>query len=464
MNAWGGQNQMRPVMVRTNPQMATTGVRFGAWLIDLLLLLAISVAWGLIATAAGVIAVNPDAEAQILASPFSPPSVPPYRADIPMVAVFAAALVVVYVAFATFSWSRMRGLPGQLALSLEVADAETGKNLSLWRALLRALVGIGVPGTLTAISAVAVMELASSPDWAGLVSNELSPDASRLVAIADIAWLLLAGWLLMLLVTTISSRRRQGWHDRAARSVVVRKGRLVPVWPAPVPTGFPPGMPPTGFPDPNWPAAAMPPAAPGQAPMQDSHGAASQLPSSPADPPYWPRAAEESAATPKSVAVTPVRRAAAYLFDGMILTGLFMVTGSIAISLLDPSVVAGGSAGTPVSDRTIILVGLMGGLEQLIYFVAWWTLGRGTAGQRLLGMEVAYAETSKSLSWMDSFLRWTILQGPIALAMIVPQAARDIVLLVAVSWSIYLVLRLYMDPTWIPPHDRFVNSRVAARR
>jgi hypothetical protein len=57
-----------------------------------------------------------------------------------------------------------------------------------------------------------------------------------------------------------------------------------------------------------------------------------------------------------------------------------------------------------------------------------------------------------------------ILQGPIALAMIVPQAARDIVLLVAVSWSIYLVLRLYMDPTWIPPHDQFVNSRVAARR
>jgi hypothetical protein len=289
------------------------------------------------------------------------------------------------------------------------------------------------------------------------------------VAIADIAWLLLAGWLLMLLVTTVSSGRRQGWHDRAARSVVVRKGRLVPVWPAPAPTGFPPGAPPTGLADPNWPAAAVPPATPGQAPMRDSHGAAWQLPAPPADPPpadppHWPRAAEGPAATAKSVAVTPARRAAAYLFDGMILAGLFMVTGSIAISVLDPSAVAGGSAGTPISDRTIILVGLMGGLEQMIYFVAWWTLGRGTAGQRLLGMEVAYAETSKSLSWMDSFLRWTILQGPIALAMIVPQAARDIVLLVAVSWSIFLVLRLYMDPTWIPPHDQFVNSRVAARR
>jgi len=477
---------MRPVMVRTSPQLATAATRAVAWLVDLLILGAIAFAWALVATAAGVITVDPDARSQILASPFSPTSAPPYRADIQLVAVFAAILFVAYVVFAAFCWMRFRGLPGQRALSLEVADAATGKNLSLMRALSRSLVGIGLPGVLVAVSAVALMSLASSPSWTGLVNQEPNADASRLVNICDISWLLTAGWLLILLVTTVSNARRQGLHDRAAKSVVVKRGHLVAMWPVPgmsygpypsgamppgqgsptgtdgypAPTGLAPWAPPSPSPAPGWPVAT---AAPPESPPAEQPTPDDTPPADTDGSPAWLPLPADSDLPPAPVSVTVRRRTAAYLIDGAMLAALFVITESIAVSIIDPAAITNATSGGPISDRTVVLVGLLSGLEQMAYFTASWALGGASFGQRILRLQVTCADTSKGLSWMDSFLRWAILQGPIALALILPQTVQSVGVFAAVLWGMFLVWKINSDPTWLPPHDRFVNSRVSGK-
>jgi len=82
-------------------------------------------------------------------------------------------------------------------------------------------------------------------------------------------------------------------------------------------------------------------------------------------------------------------------------------------------------------------------------------------GQRLMHIEVADATTGKALGWMDAFLRWAIMQGPIALVTIVPEVARAPVVFVATAWVFYLYYSTQTNRNWQGLHDRFVNSRVA---
>jgi hypothetical protein len=77
-----------------------------------------------------------------------------------------------------------------------------------------------------------------------------------------------------------------------------------------------------------------------------------------------------------------------------------------------------------------------------------------------MGMEVTEAATGKALGWMDSVVRWAVLQGPFALVTIVPQVARGAVLVVAAVWVWFLLYTTRNDPDLRGLHDRFTNSRV----
>ena len=154
------------------------------------------------------------------------------------------------------------------------------------------------------------------------------------------------------------------------------------------------------------------------------------------------------------------RRTAAYLMDSVVIFTVFSLIEAILLITVLKSASPADSSPIILDERTSILIGLLGGVLQIVYFVPGWAVWRGTICQRLLHLEVADATTGKALGWMDAFLRWTIVQGPIALVTIVPQAARTPVLFMATLWMFYLQYSTQNNRQWQGLHDRFVNSRV----
>jgi uncharacterized RDD family membrane protein YckC len=145
---------------------------------------------------------------------------------------------------------------------------------------------------------------------------------------------------------------------------------------------------------------------------------------------------------------------AAYLFDCVIVYMVFVLIQTIiAVALLPADT-------TTLDERTYILLGLVGGFWQLAYFTSGWAVWRGTLGQKLMHMEVTEATTGKALGWLDSVVRWAVLQGPFALVTIVPEAARLLVLMAATTWIMYLLYTTSKDPDVRGLHDRFLNSKV----
>lgn len=144
----------------------------------------------------------------------------------------------------------------------------------------------------------------------------------------------------------------------------------------------------------------------------------------------------------------------AYFFDCVFVYILFSFTSSLLTAALVPS------AATNPDDRTLILLGLVGGLEQLAYFVSGWVVWQGTLGQRLMHVRTVQATTGKAIGWMDGLVRWAILQGPFALMTIVPSGLRIVVLMAATTWSLYLLYTTVTDSDLRGLHDQFLNSRV----
>ena len=441
-------------------RLAGVLVRFGAWLIDSVIIGLISLGMVLLAAAAGAIGINPAAESQLQTAPLAVPTVAPYVANLPLLAVFAALLVLVNVVYVTVLIARFRGLPGQRMLSLQVGDAATGRNLNWRRALLRSVLCIGIPMAGAAGFLYSIMALESSVPWSeianpqpgGAAETWLSSWAGPIL-VAILAFIV---WPVVLLVWTASSSTRQGLHDIAAGSQVV--GR------APVNHGFVY----SAGPIPGYTAGAWPPA-------NQSADAASDVPDGPYGPPappappivqevdhapLWARSKGGTDTPSRLRGATMGRRTAAYLMDSVVIFTVFSLIEAILLVTVLKSASPADSSPIILDERTSILMGLLGGVLQIVYFVPGWALWRGTICQRLLHLEVADATTGKALGWMDSFLRWTIVQGPIALVTIVPQAARTPVLFVATLWMFYLQYSTQNNRQWQGLHDRFVNSRV----
>ena len=461
--------------------LAGMGARVGAWLIDSLILGVLHVCFWISVVAAGVITIDPEAERQMEASPLTLPTVAPYRANLTLLATLMVVFVVVNVLYAAFFWWKLRGMPGQRLLALQVGAAATGRNLGFGRALVRSVTAVGVPMAAVAGLLFAVFALETSVPWPDLLDPKSGGPAeawlSKWSLPLDLALVGALAWPALLLASTAASPIRQGLHDRLAGSLVVGRARAVPPPPygyyagygpaneppGTVPPGVvPPGLvPPGAWPPGAWPAGVVPPGgtpgdleapAPGPADVQEGP---TDWSSSPGGISPWLAPPGQSEARPALRIATVNRRLAAYLLDCVLVYGVYLVTASIVVAALMPS------SATALDERTFILLGLAGGLEQMLYFISGWTLRRGTLGQRLFHLHVADVVSGKALGPMDALVRWAVLQGPFALASIVPGGVRDLTILVAAGWMLYLYYTTITDPDQRGLHDRFLSTKVS---
>jgi RDD family len=459
-------------------EVARMPVRFGAWLIDTLILGVVFVAVMTVASIAGAIGISPEAQRQLESAPNTLPTVTPYVANLPLLAVFAAAIVVLNVGYATVFVAWMRGLPGQVALSLQIGDAVTGRNLGLGRSFLRAVLSVGIPTAGAVGLLYLVVALQVSVPWADVVDPQPGGAAevwlSSRVGPMLLSLIALVVWPVVLLISTGASYRRQGLHDLAARSQVVGRSR------ASIGAAYAPGHHPTAWPSGFGPpstgslAASNPPVdtVPGAPDEPDAlqsppdawtepDGKGADSGKGPERAPLWPSFTAEDNAPSKVRGATVIRRVVAYGIDCVAVYTIFSLIQSILLITVLKSVSPADSAMPIFDERTSILVGLLGGILQIIYFVPAWVVLKATLGQRLTHIEVADASTGKALGWMDAFLRWTVIQGPLALVTIVPQVAAGPVVFAATAWTFFLLYSTQNSRDWRGFQDRFVNSRVA---
>ena len=443
--------------------------RLTAWLIDGLILIGCQLAFWIVAVAVGAVSIDPAAAQQVQASPLVLPTVAPYRANLPLLAVLLVGFVVLNVVYVAVAWARFRGTPGQRVMSLGVASAATGRNLGIGRALIRAVVVVGVPVASLAGLIYGVLAFETSVPWSDVLNPQPGgPAEAWLSTWSDalfLAIILGVSWPTMLLLSTYLSRMRQGLHDALAGSLVVAQVAW-PNWaahgygpafgaapygpqaaPGAWPTGAPPGVPPGA-----WPPGVLPPATPSDAPAGEAGPAVSPWDSERETHPLI--RTDESDLPPKVVAASVGRRVTAYLFDCALVYLIFGLTESIMAMAFLPSTTA------VIDERTFILFGLVGGFEQLAYFAVGWVVWQGSLAQRLMHLRVADATTGKSMGWLDAVVRWAVLQGPFAMVAIAPEAARIVVLLGATSWAIFLLYSTINGSELRGLHDRFLNSRV----
>jgi uncharacterized RDD family membrane protein YckC len=147
------------------------------------------------------------------------------------------------------------------------------------------------------------------------------------------------------------------------------------------------------------------------------------------------------------------RRIGAYAIDSVTLF-VFYILVAAAVGGTETS------SGLPVPERQAMIIGLISGAGQLIYFVAGWSIWRGSIGQKMTGLQVGDESTGGRLGWADALVRWALLQGPFALATATPYGVRSPIVLAAVFWVFVLVFRAHDDPDGQGYHDRLVHSLV----
>jgi uncharacterized RDD family membrane protein YckC len=469
--------------------------RLVAWAVDSVIMAGFQIAFWIVAAAVGAMSVNPAAQKEIEASPMALPSVAPYDANLPVLAVLLAAFVLLNIAYATLFWARFRGLPGQRLASLQVASAQTGRNLSVGRAFARAAIAIGIPVGALAVILYSAMAIETTVPWSEIVNSSSGAATSAALTnwslVLDAAGLALVLVPVFLLVGTIASSTKQGPHDRLADSLVVGRAHLpmtAPAYgwgpvagqvpgPGPAQPGAPGYWPGYETPPGNQPGYGIPPGSPADGP--DASGAtpgvvtsSDDLPVSWDDPalgwsaPAGPGSSPTGSTQPlfRSVgddlagstqAATIGRRAVAYGLDCILVYGVWGLLDAAMTATLLPD-----GAGN-YTERNLILIGLAGGLFQLVYFTISWKFFRATLGQRAMHLQVVQFDGGKALSWMDALVRWAVLQGPFALVTIAPLLARSVVLPVAACWLIVLFYTTHKDPDTRGLHDRFAGTRVS---
>jgi uncharacterized RDD family membrane protein YckC len=486
---------------------ARTPIRWLAFFIDSLIMLVASFGLFMLGGLVGAWSVDAEWLRQYEQNPNTWPAIPALHVDLPAVLAMSAAIAFLGVAYAAVCWARFGGLPGQRALGLRVLDYDTGGQLSLTGALRRSLGIFGAAGfVMTLYSVVNFARLADYP-IADTSSDLIAPDSPLYRWLDPIAFGLFLGsaWLALLAISTMSNQLRRGVQDRMSGSMVISVRKVPVAWypgypaaaaptiwagpgpasaaapgrqagpqpgpqPAPgwTPPGYwtPPGQPaPTDWQPPQSPGRPdWPPEQPSGQPARQAPDSGSSLESeSPPEPdvradvPPWKALAQErlpaSLADRGSAPLT--RRVVAYGIDCVIVLTLFSL--AFATFLPDSS-----SAGTTPNERISIFAGLAGGAMQLVYFVLGWTYWRATLGQRIAGIAVVCESDGKGLSAMDALVRWAVVQGPFALASIVPLAVAPVVVVSAGCWSAFLLYSTQGDERGQGLHDHFVKTRVVS--
>lgn len=291
MAGWVVEQRQPPVALPPYLKIAGVGSRIGAWLIDgilsgLLALVALAVA-----IASGGIGLNQAAIDQVQANPNLQPDVPVLVVRDGPLAAAAAFFVILNVIYYAGCWTMFRATPAQRLLSLQVADARTGRTIPFWRALVRWIAAYGLPTGVTALFLVIFAQTMATVSLSDMSSPYYSYTTTSAYTGPEGAASLLSWvgviWSLVLLISTAASASKTGLHDRLAGTIVVGKAPVMRAW-APTPywvpgaTGpVPPqsyGQPPQSYGQPPY-----PPAPPISADPADP--AAPALPTNP----YWPQ-------------------------------------------------------------------------------------------------------------------------------------------------------------------------------
>ena len=514
MSSWQVRGQERGVgPLPSGLRIAGMGARLSAWLIDLVILGFLSLIPVCLAVVSGAVGLNPEAAKQMESNPNLQLTVPLLVVNIAPLIAWAAVWVVFAVGYAAACWTFLRGLPGQKLVSLQVADAATGENLSFARAMWRSVALNGIPAVAAALVLVVSCEVLTTiapADYGAYDTNRLySTWGSGLSSALGLASLASWVWPVILLITTASRADKRGLHDRLAGSVVVGRAPMPTAWSYPygpipgAPYGFGgspgavyppgPGYPPVpGFvPGIAYPPAvsqqAMPPApsvSSGEAQALD--GATGNMPADhtppvarpglvapgaeespwgshvPAAPPSEPRARAFGAGGPPVLGATLPeglrvarfnRRAAAYAIDCVIVLILF---GAIETTVVGPQ-----NPNSPLPpERLTMIAGLASGLVQALYFISTWCLWRGAFGQKALSLQVGNATTGHRLGPIDALVRWAVLQGPFALYLAAPALLSLAVGIAAFAWLWLVTSSVRRDPDGRGFHDRIANSMV----
>lgn len=105
-------------------------------------------------------------------------------------------------AYFIYSWTALRGTPGQKVLGMQVGNATDGSTITMNQAMTRWAAIFG-PGVVVAVIASVSLGL-------GLIAS--------LVSLV---------WFIALIYTTATSPTKQGLHDRYAHTMVVKAARSV---------------------------------------------------------------------------------------------------------------------------------------------------------------------------------------------------------------------------------------------
>ena len=229
--------------------------------------------------------------------------------------------------------------------------------------------------------------------------------------------------------------------------------------------------------DPNAPEPAPPPIeppgadAPTQAwtPENTTFGAPPTPPPSASPPTPAPPPGPEVAWTVPTVAPAPAvgapgltwsdtpSRFGAYLLDAFIVAFITVIVLSIVgvgVASTQP-----GTVGTTQSGGILYaLIALVGAA----YYILSWSGGRrATPGQRLFRIQIGNAFDGRALTTTQAVKRWIGLGGFLGLISIVPSdAVVGSVNLIAIVWSLVLLISTVTSPTKQGLHDRFANSAV----
>jgi hypothetical protein len=466
--------------------VAGIGARLGAWAIDLVLFGLLGLIPLALASFTGAIGLNAEWVRETGADPYLQATVPMLVVDVGPLAAWAGLWVILAIVYSAACWAGFGGLPGQRAISLKVVDASTGRNLSPLRASLRAVLLTGIPAAATAVLVVATCQMLTqiapanlnATNEANYIGATYNNAVGDLITGCDFAVVL---WPLILLVSTATSRDRRGLHDRLSGSVVLGRNVAFGAWgyagsagigpggiqfgPEPGYWPAPPGVPgrppiPLGYPmpQPPPPGPAEGPA-PQQAEMPPKNPAAEANASRDGEPAQRSPASENpqvfGALLPEGLRVAGInRRMAAYLIDTAVVLALLAVAATVVFGDTDPN------AGRP-AERLVMLSGLIGGLAQAVYFVAAWSIWRGSLGQKALGLQVGEESTGRRLGFADALVRWALLQGPLALVFSVPGLLQPSIGALAIGWMWLLMFSARRDPDHRGYHDRIAHSLVA---
>ncbi len=262
MAGWVVEQREATVVLPPHLKIAGLGYRLGAWLIDGILSGLLALVALVVAIASGGLGLNQDAMNQLRLYPQVRPDVPLLTVHDGLLIASAVLFVVLNVAYYAGCWTMFRATPAQRLLSLQVADARTGRTIPFWRAVVRWLALFGLSsGVMAGFMVVIAQTLAtvsisdmSSPYYSYSVSNgrgDWEGMANLLTWVSII-------WSVVLLVSVAVSSSKTGLHDRLAGTIVVGKAPVVRAWGPPQSWAQGYGQPPQGYGQPPHPPADSP--------------------------------------------------------------------------------------------------------------------------------------------------------------------------------------------------------------